>query len=51
MTHELQRLLRPSRIALIGGAWTDWVAAAGRSIGYQGETWRIHPTRTSSADV
>jgi acetyl-CoA synthetase len=51
MTHELQRLLRPARIALIGGAWTDWVAAAGRSIGYRGDTWRVHPTRMSTADV
>ena len=45
----LDRLLRPRSVALIGGAWTDAVAAAGRRIGYTGETWRIHPTRASDA--
>ena len=44
---RLARLLAPRTIALIGGAWTDAVAAAGQKIGFQGETWRIHPTRDS----
>jgi acetyl-CoA synthetase len=43
----LERLLAPRTVALIGGAWTDGVAAAARRIGYRGETWRIHPTRAS----
>ena len=47
----LDRLLRPRSVALIGGAWTDAVAAAGRRIGYRGETWRIHPTRASDANT
>jgi acetate---CoA ligase (ADP-forming) len=47
-THPLTRLLVPRTVALIGGgAWTDAVAAAGRTIGYTGETWRVHPTRES----
>jgi acetyl-CoA synthetase len=51
MSSELRRLLAPQRIALIGGAWTDWVAAAGRAIGYRGETWRIHPSRESTDET
>jgi acetyl-CoA synthetase len=49
--HRLARLLQPRSVALIGGAWTDAVAAAGRTIGYQGQTWRIHPTRASNANT
>src|ERR1700674_1458547 len=49
--HLLPRLLQPRSVALIGGAWTDAVAAAGRTIGYQGQTWRIHPTRASDANT
>ena len=47
--HSLTRLLAPRSIALVGGAWTDAVAAASRQIGYSGELWRIHPTRRSDA--
>ncbi|MBS0393959.1 MAG: acetate--CoA ligase family protein [Proteobacteria bacterium] len=45
----LERLLAPRTVALVGGGWTDGVAAAGQRIGYRGETWRIHPTRPSTA--
>ena len=45
----LQRLLVPKTIALVGGTWTDAVAAASKAIGYTGEMWRIHPTRASDA--
>ena len=48
-SRALERLLRPRSVALIGGAWTDAVAAAGRRIGYTGQTFRIHPTRASDA--
>ena len=49
-TSPLARLLAPRTVALIGGgAWTDAVAASGRTIGYTGETWRVHPTRESDA--
>lgn len=47
---DLDRLLRPRSIALIGGHWTDAVAAGSRAIGYAGQLWRVHPTRPSSAD-
>lgn len=49
MTVDFRRLIAPRSIALIGaGVWTDAVAAGNRAIGYQGELWRVHPTRASS---
>jgi acyl-CoA synthetase (NDP forming) len=44
----VQRLLAPRSIALFGGDWADAVAAASRKIGYDGELWRVHPTRPST---
>ena len=44
----IQRLLAPRSIALVGGAWTDAVAAASHAIGYTGEIWHIHPKRPST---
>src|SRR5260221_11750846 len=49
MDKRIRRLLAPRSVALIGGAWTDAVAAGCRTIGYQGEIWRIHPSRASTA--
>ena len=46
---RLGRLLAPRSVVLIGGAWTDAVAASAVRIGFRGETWRIHPTRESDA--
>ena len=48
---DSQRLLRPKSIALIGGNWTDAVAAGSRAIGYAGQLWRVHPTRPSTPDT
>ncbi|HET7758060.1 MAG TPA: CoA-binding protein, partial [Steroidobacteraceae bacterium] len=45
----MQRLLAPRSLALIGGAWTDAVAAASHAVGYRGELWRVHPSRESTA--
>ena len=45
----MERLLRPRSIALVGGNWADVVAAGSRVIGYQGELWRVHPTRPSTS--
>jgi acetyl-CoA synthetase len=48
--NPLARLLMPRSVAVIGGgAWTEAVPAAGRAIGYTGQTWRVHPTRESDA--
>src|SRR5712671_1006841 len=49
MDERIRRLLAPRSVALIGGAWTDPVAAGCRTIGYQGELWRVHPSRASTA--
>ena len=49
MDASIRRLLAPRSVALIGGAWTDAVAAGCRTIGYQGEVWRVHPSRPGSA--
>ena len=46
---NLQRLLAPRSLALIGGTWADAAEAASRVLGYTGEVWRVHPTRVSSA--
>src|SRR5450631_1175340 len=47
---DIHRLIAPRSIALIGaGAWTDAVAAGNTAIGYSGELWRVHPSRTSTA--
>jgi acyl-CoA synthetase (NDP forming) len=48
---NIQRLLVPRTLALIGGAWTDAVAEGNRVIGYTGTIWRVHPTRRSTADA
>ena len=48
MDESIRRLLAPRSVALIGGAWTDPVAAGCRTIGYRGEVWRIHQSRPSS---
>jgi acetyl-CoA synthetase len=50
MTVDIQRLIAPRSIALIGaGAWTDAVAAGNLAIGYRGTVWRVHPTRASTS--
>jgi acetate---CoA ligase (ADP-forming) len=41
----LRRLLAPRTLALIGGAWADAALAASRAIGFEGQVWRIHPSR------
>lgn len=45
----IKRLLAPRSLALIGGVWADAVAAASRAIGYDGQLWRVHPSRASTA--
>jgi len=44
----LSRLLAPRTLALFGGDWADAVEAAGRAVGYRGEVWRVHPSRSST---
>ena len=43
---DLERLLRPKSIAVIGGgAWREAVIAQNRKIGFEGDIWPVHPTR------
>jgi acetate---CoA ligase (ADP-forming) len=49
---DIRRLINPRSIALIGAsAWTDAVAGGNKAIGYQGEIWRVHPSKPSSAQT
>ena len=50
-TSGIKRLLAPRSVALVGGNWADAVAAASRAIGYDGELWRVHPKRPSTAET
>ena len=47
----IDRLLVPKSVALVGGTWTDAVAKSCQTIGFAGPVWRIHPTRTSTAET
>jgi acyl-CoA synthetase (NDP forming) len=48
---SIKRLLAPRTVALFGSAWADAVDAAGKTVGFSGEVWRIHPKRPSTANV
>ncbi len=41
----LARLLRPRTLAVYGGRWSDYVVAQCQRLGFDGEIWRVHPTR------
>ncbi len=44
MARNLSRLLRPRKIAIVGGgAWGRAVVAQSRNLGFQGDVWPIHP--------
>ena len=44
---SLERLLRPSSIAVIGGGtWCESVLRECRKAGFNGELWPVHPSRT-----
>ena len=50
MTLDIQRLIAPRSMALIGAsAWTDAVAAGNAALGFRGTIYRVHPTRKSTA--
>ncbi len=49
MTRALDRLFRPSSVAVIGGgAWCRSVIASLARIGFAGPVWHIHPTADSA---
>lgn len=49
MTRDLSRLLRPRSIALIGGSWAANAVRASDAMGFDGEVWPVHPTKTEIA--
>ncbi|MGC1494904.1 MAG: acetate--CoA ligase family protein [Sulfitobacter sp.] len=52
MTRDLDRLLRPRTIAVIGGgAWCKQVIEQCRKMGFDGDVWPVHPTATEIAGV
>lgn len=45
---DLERLLRPRSIAVIGGgAWCDSVIEQNQKIGFKGDIWPVHPKKDS----
>lgn len=45
---SLERLLKPKSIAIVGGgAWCRNVIKTCKSIGFDGDIWPVHPTKTS----
>jgi len=51
MSGNIKRLLVPRTLALIGGAWTDAVAAGNERIGYTGAVWRVNPNRKTTGST
>jgi len=43
--HRLERLLKPSSIAVFGGSWAEAVVQQCKRAGYTGDIWAVHPTR------
>jgi acyl-CoA synthetase (NDP forming) len=43
--HRLERLLKPSSIAVFGGHWAEAVVQQCRRAGFSGDIWSVHPTR------
>ena len=44
---RLQRLLRPSSIAVLGGQWAENVVMSCGEIGFKGDVWAVHPHKES----
>jgi acetate---CoA ligase (ADP-forming) len=43
---DLSRLLRPRHIAVLGASWAENVIAQCAKMGFAGQVWPVHPTRT-----
>ncbi len=46
MSRDLTRLLRPRSIAVLGSGWAANVVEQCRKMGFAGDVWPVHPTRT-----
>ena len=50
MKHDLNRLLRPKTIAVIGGGtWCENVITQTRKFGFDGPVWPVHPNKSTIA--
>ena len=47
----LARLLKPSSVAVFGGAWAGNVIQQLQKSGYRGEIWPVHPSREQISEV
>ena len=50
-TPDLQRLLAPRTIAVVGGAPAERVVAQCLKLGFDGPIWPVHPKRATLAGV
>mgnify|MGYP003338137406 CR=1 FL=1 len=50
-TPDLQRLLAPRSIAVVGGAPAERVVAQCLKLGFDGPIWPVHPRRADLAGV
>lgn len=46
-TPALTRLVQPTSIAVFGGSWAHSVLEQCQKMGYTGELWPVHPTKTT----
>ena len=51
MRHDLNRLLRPRSIAVMGSVWAENVIDQCRKMGFAGPVWPVHPTKTQIAGL
>ena len=49
--NDLDRLLRPRSIAVLGSVWAENVIAQSRSLGFDGSVWPVHPVRQQIAGI
>jgi acyl-CoA synthetase (NDP forming) len=50
--NDLERLLRPKSIAVVGGgAWCEAVIAQNQKIGFAGDIWPVHPKKETVAGL
>lgn len=49
--HDLNRLLRPRSIAVMGSVWAENVIAQCRKMGFAGPVWPVHPTKAQIAGL
>jgi len=51
MSDAIDRLIRPTSIAVFGGSWAHSVVEQCQKMGFAGKLWPVHPTRESVAGL